>query len=280
MMDSPAIRTMAPDDLERALDWAAAEGWNPGLGDAACYRAADPAGFLVIGDANGAAGSISVVRYGAAYGFLGLYIVRPEHRGRGLGMRLWEAGLAHLAGRTVGLDGVVARQADYARAGFATRHRNIRYGGHPRLPGRPDPRVGPVAPALLPALLAYDGARFGAERERFLRCWLAGPERTARVALVDGDIAGYGVRRACRAGHKVGPLFARDAEVALALLGSLLRDAPGPVMLDVPEPNRAATDLAEACGLAPVFETARMYRGTPPDLPLAQIFGITTLELG
>jgi hypothetical protein len=32
--------------------------------------------------------------------------------------------------------------------------------------------------------------------------------------------------------------------------------------------------------LAPSFETARMYRGPAPDLPLAQIFGIGTFELG
>lgn len=33
-------------------------------------------------------------------------------------------------------------------------------------------------------------------------------------------------------------------------------------------------------GLAPVFETARMYRGAMPRLPLERIFGITSFELG
>src|SRR4051812_31309758 len=28
------IRTMRPDDISIAVDWAAAEGWNPGLADA------------------------------------------------------------------------------------------------------------------------------------------------------------------------------------------------------------------------------------------------------
>jgi hypothetical protein len=32
--------------------------------------------------------------------------------------------------------------------------------------------------------------------------------------------------------------------------------------------------------MAPVFETARMYRGAAPELPLGNIFGITTFELG
>jgi hypothetical protein len=38
--------------------------------------------------------------------------------------------------------------------------------------------------------------------------------------------------------------------------------------------------LAAQYGLAPVFETARMYCGPAPSLPLDQIYGITTFELG
>ena len=52
------------------------------------------------------------------------------------------------------------------------------------------------------------------------------------------------------------------------------------VFLDCPEPNRAATDLAARYRLSPVFETARMYRGAAPALPLDRIYGITSFELG
>lgn len=49
--------------------------------------------------------SISVVRYGSDYGFLGFYIVHPEYRGAGIGMATWNAGIAYLKARTVGVDG-------------------------------------------------------------------------------------------------------------------------------------------------------------------------------
>ncbi|MEA1833925.1 GNAT family N-acetyltransferase [Methylobacterium durans] len=274
------IRTMDPSGLGTALDWAAAEGWNPGLNDAACFRAADPAGFLMLYDGDAPAGSISVVRYPEAFGFLGLFIVRPDRRGRGFGRRLWEAGLTHLDGCTIGLDGVVARQASYGRAGFATAHRNIRYAGEPRRSGPPDPRIVPIDEALLPALIAYDRRFFPAPREMFLRCWLGGEGRRAKALLEGSAILGYGVVRACRVGHKVGPLFAQDPGVAAALLNDLVAGLAGPVALDLPEPNGAGLRLAESYGLAPVFETARMYRGAPPDLPLGETFGITTFELG
>jgi hypothetical protein len=35
-----------------------------------------------------------------------------------------------------------------------------------------------------------------------------------------------------------------------------------------------------AYAMSPVFETARMYKGAAPKLPLERIFGITSFELG
>ena len=57
-------------------------------------------------------------------------------------------------------------------------------------------------------------------------------------------------------------------------------DPSAPVFLDCPAPNCSATDLASRYGLALVSETARMYRGPAPDLPLSRIYGMTTFELG
>src|SRR3954454_12652477 len=105
-------RTMTEQDIATAVEWAAGEGWNPGLHDATCFHAADRSGFL-IGELNGAPiATISVVRYSPSFGFLGLYIVQSLHRGRGYGTELWKAGLAYLRGCVVGLDGVVAQQAN------------------------------------------------------------------------------------------------------------------------------------------------------------------------
>jgi len=35
---------MSRQELDLAVDWAAAEGWNPGLHDANCFYAIDPTG--------------------------------------------------------------------------------------------------------------------------------------------------------------------------------------------------------------------------------------------
>jgi GNAT superfamily N-acetyltransferase len=279
--DNFTIRAMTRADLDRAVEWAAAEGWNPGLDDAGCFYAADPAGFLMGFAGDEPVASISVVRYGDAFGFLGLYIVRPQWRGRGFGYRLWQAGMDHLKGRIVGLDGVVAQQANYARSGFALAHRNVRFGGAAQVDAPDDPRIRPVDAALVEAVFAYDRAFFPAPREIFLRCWLKDDARKSLAVVEDGAVRAYGVIRACRSGFKIGPLFAEGEREADLLFRALAAQAGGAeIFLDLPEPNEAAIRLAARHNLSPVFETARMYRGEAPDLPLSRTYGISTFELG
>lgn len=277
--DAPLIRTLAPAEVGTAVDWAAREGWNPGLDDAAAFLAQDPGAFRGLFLGEELAAVISATAYDGGFAFVGFYICRPDLRGRGLGYALWRDTFAGLDG-TVGLDGVVTQQENYARSGFVLAHRNIRYGG-PARETAGEAHVAGIAPAHPAAVAALDRRCFGFPRPRFLAAWLTPPRGRGLVLEEAGAVKGYGVIRRCREGHKIGPLFAADADTAGALFRALAAEAKdGPVFLDVPEPNAAARALAEQAGLSPVFETARMYRGPAPDLPLPNIFGITTFEQG
>jgi GNAT superfamily N-acetyltransferase len=277
-----AIRSAGAEGLAIMTEWAVREGWNPGLADAAAFLAADPDGFLVAEDKNGLRlGCISAVRQGAGFGFIGFYIVQPEHRGQGIGMALWQQAIARLAGRVVGLDGVVAQQANYGRSGFRTAWRNIRFAAvHPRAVDGGQGTAVPAASLPFAALCALDASVLPAPRGAFLRAWIETPNHHAVAVLRDGVPAGFGVARPGREGLRIGPLTAIDAAAARTLFNALLEGQPGAVFLDLPEPNPAALALAEAAGMAPVFETARMYAGPAPAIPLGQVFGLASFELG
>ena len=285
-MTGLVFRRAGAGDFAVALDWAAAAGWNPGLDDLAAFHAADPQGFMLGLVEGQPVSSISVVRYGATYGFLGFYIVHPEFRGRGIGLATWHHGVAYLAGRSIGLDGVVDQQDNYRKSGFVLSGRNLRRSGVPAGSAGAEnaARIRDAVPGDLPAVQAYDRDFFAVPRDAFVSGWTLpadGAWRRAKIAIVDGEVAGYGVIRACRSGHKIGPLFAEDEDTAGALFLALCATAAGEaVSLDTPVDNAAAQRLAGRFGLRPVFETARMYRGTAPDLPLQRTFGITTFELG
>lgn len=276
---SLTITTADAGQVATIVDWAADEGWNPGLSDAQAFHTADPGGFL-LGSIDGApVAAISLVRYGAGFAFLGLYIVRPAWRGRGHGMSVWRAAIERAGARRIGLDGVVEHQADYRRSGFVLARRNIRFGG---VGGGIRPKgLVPLKTLDRKSVVDYDAAVFPARRRRFLDAWIAMPGVHGLVAVSDSTIRGYGVARPCRDGVKVGPLFAEDEDTAEAIFSGLSAWATGrSIFLDVPEPHEAALRLAGRHGLSPVFETARMYAGTAPDEPVHKIYGVTTFELG
>ena len=276
------IRPMTRAEVALALDWAAAEGWNPGLHDAACFHAADPQGFLLGLLGEEPVATISVVKYGADFGFLGFYIVKPGFRGRGLGLSLWQAGMSCLAGRNVGLDGVPAQQDNYRKSGFALAWQNIRQEGMGGGQKPSDHRI--VALAALPFEIvhAYDQLFFPADRGTFLRCWIGQPGGAA-VGFLEGDrLRGYGVLRPCRTGYKIGPLFADDPTIAESLFLALRASAGTgeKIYLDTPAANPQAAALAQRHSMRAVFETARMYTKGAPLLPMDRMYGVTTFELG
>jgi len=280
-MDGFRIRPMQPEEISIAVNWAAAEGWNPGLADDACFAAPDPQGFF-IGELEGEpAATVSCVNYGASFAFLGFYIVRADLRGRGYGLRIWNAAIAHAGPRVIGLDGVVAQQQNYRKSGFEFAYANIRYGGIATPPDAPQAGIIALSEVPFVDVEAYDETVFPAPRAAFLRAWIGAPGHVGRALVRHGRLSGWGVIRPCRTGRKIGPLVADDRAAAEAVLSALLADAGGgEIFLDVPGINRDAVSLAQDLGLVPVFETARMYTGAIRPLRLERIFGVTSFELG
>jgi len=276
------FRKMTKDEVAVAIKWAAAEGWNPGLSDAECFYSVDPEGFFCALSYGKILATISVVNYDDCFSFFGLFIVDPAYRSHGIGMQLYRHAMRHAMSRVVGCDGVVTMVDKYEKdSGLFLHFNNARYEG--RGGGRMPDGLTPVRDVKFADLLAYDTAHFPARREQFLRCWIRQEGHYGLARLDDGgNIIGYGVRRKCQAGYKIGPLFARDRATAEVILDGLVAGIPGePFYLDLPVPNAAAVALAEDRKMVPVFHTARLYSTRDPvPLPLEEIFGITTFELG
>jgi len=225
--------------------------------------------------------TISVVRSGPV-AFVGLYIVAPQFRGKGHGKTLWDAALSRRSDFTLGLDAVPQQVDSYASDGFVAAHENARFSADAGDLPAPDRSVEirPASDVPFEELVEFDGLRFFAPRPGFLREWIAPGDRDAIVTVDRGEITGFAVRRPTSTGHRVGPVFATGPEPARAMIIELASRVSGNVAIDSPRPNPAAREIFDSLGMEPGFETTRMYRGQAPELPLDQIYGITTLELG
>jgi ribosomal protein S18 acetylase RimI-like enzyme len=285
------IRQMSRAELDLSLDWARSEGWNPGRIDGDAFWAADPEGFIAAERDGQVVGTGAIVRYSPKYGFMGLFIVRPDLRRSGIGRELWYARRDKLRDRLdmdgprggcIGMDAVETMSDFYARGGFEISHRQTRHGGQV---AAAMPEANLVALTELPfdLVAAFDLAHFGAPRSEFLRLWIDPPGGCGLALLADdGAIAAVGVIRPCLSGgFKIGPLFAETATAADLAFRGLAAHARGEtVYLDTPRNNAAALALVHRYGMIEVFSCRREYLGPPIALPWARIFGITTFELG
>lgn len=280
MRQDLTIETMAVEDLEMVLGWAAAEGWNPGLGDARAFHAADPQGFFLARVNDLPVAAISVVNHGPDDAFLGLYICQPDWRGQGLGMAIWTHALGHAGRRSVGLDGVPEQEANYAASGFVRVGASLRHQG--RLRGATSGTVREAVPEDFEALLALDTSANGFARPAFLESWITGEAglRETHVLRADDAVMGFATWRACPEGTKVGPIVTPDCAGALTLIAAIAARRPdGPLIIDVPEANAALRSTLIAAGFTVTFATARMYRGRLPQSG-ANLQAIATMELG
>ena len=281
-----SIKTLSISEFKAfPMKWAGEEGWNPGLADTDIFYQAEPEAHLGIEQHGKILGCGSIVSYDGKFGFMGLFIVDPLYRGKGIGKVLWEYRRELLLNKlnnkpVIGMDGVFNMQQFYQKGGFQFSHRNLRMQG--KAVGIRKPEINmEFRPSDYDEVATYDEKHFGFRRTQFLKLWLFHPQIFTLLNIKKDKIAGLISYRQCISGYKIGPLFADDETIAASLLSSVMNRIPGEtVFLDIPEINPQAVALARQFSLTEVFGCARMYLGNPPETPWQQIYGITTFELG
>ncbi len=281
-MDNFSIRKLTRQEMKTAISWADREGWNPGIHDEECFYNADPNGFFAALYGDKIVSIISAVKYDNNYGFVGFYIVDPDYRGKGYGIAVWEKAMEYLDGYIIGLDGVPEQVENYKKSGFLYAHRNITFKGNSKKIKAGDNKVCELNKKDLHMLRSYDLRFMPDSRDAFFRCWMLQDDSWVIGIIEDEHMKAYGKIRKCNEGYKIGPLFADDGNKALSIFLELQNKIPegSSFTIDIPETNKASLQMAKDFEMEYFFETVRMYKGKIPELPLDNIFGITTYELG
>jgi GNAT superfamily N-acetyltransferase len=252
MRDAP-IDVLGEDDLEGALALSAEAGWN--------QAAADWLLMLRLGSGFAARDGGRVVAtalalpYPPVFGWVSMVLVHAPYRRRGIATRLVEHATAALtgAGLLPVLDATPAGAEVYGRMGFRPVGNLLRWRGEGG-----GAAVASRAPRIAERVRELDGAAFGADRGAVLAD-LSG--RPAPVATLAADGGGYLLSRAGRTATQLGPLVAREAATAVALLAKGVDAVAGTVVVDVPEQATAAAAHLADRGFTPERPFVRLVLG-------------------
>ena len=287
MNSSLRLRKLIATDLPFADSLRAQAGWNQTLADWQRFLAMDPEGCF-LAEWNGApAGTATTTIYGPQLAWIGMVLVDPDYRRRGIGRALLQRCIDYLQGqkvRCIKLDATPLGQPVYAGLGFKdewtlTRWERAGAGlcGVPASSGMRPWREGDerrIAP--------LDALAFGVPRQRLMRA-LAQESRGALVLEHEADQpVAFGLLQNGSSALHLGPIVAASADCAIRLIEALLtRGDAERVLWDIPDPNAAAREWAEHNGFTRQRSLTRMYlgeNGTPGD-PQKQ-FALAGPEVG
>jgi GNAT superfamily N-acetyltransferase len=287
MNPSLHLRPLTRGDLAFADSVRSLAGWNQTLADWERFLITEPQGcFLAEWDGT-PAGTATTTVYGRELAWIGMVLVHPDYRRRGIGGALLRRCLEHLRQqgvRCVKLDATPLGRPVYEALGFQPEWTLTRWQREGATIGaRPsDPQIRRWREPDRAAIDTFDLAVFGASRGELLRL-LAAQIRCALVLESEpGCIDGYGLLRCGSQALYLGPVAAVSAEAALRLVDALIAGGDGErIFWDIPDSISAAVTRARLHGFIAQRPLTRMFLGEncAPGDP-QRLFALAGPEIG
>ena len=191
--------------------------------------------------------------YGDSLRSIGMVLVAPPHRRRGLARAVMDRCLSMAGRRPTMLIATAMGEPLYVDLGFAEVGRVARMACDSAAAGAVSAvrgeRLASISTADVHAVLELDRMACGADRSALLRSLLARAAATAVVRPASGAIRAFGIALRQRDQLVVAPLIAPNTSDAVTLFLSLAGGCAGPVRLDVPTRQEAFLSALAALGL-------------------------------
>lgn len=278
------FRAMTHADIALGMRLKAAARWNQLAAD---WEMLLDTGFGLVATMAGVdVGTATVIVYDG-FSWIGMVLVDPAYRRRGIGTALLKAAIAHAESHgSVCLDATPQGEPLYSRWGFHTEYILMRM---QRIAGIESPdvkvqhpfRCELLADDRLPDVQRFDASIFGAERAGILQHLLRRSPQYAYVMRVSGRVCGYCLGRSGSSFEQIGPIVAQAPEVARALLRAALGACAGrDVIVDALSDQTAWVAWLAQLGFVPQRPFTRMVLGAPPPGQPACQFAIAGPEIG
>jgi ribosomal protein S18 acetylase RimI-like enzyme len=261
------IRIMTADDIPAGVRLKGIAGWNQTEADWKRLLNAGPKGCFVAEVNERVCGTATTIVFENRFAWVGMVLVDPEFRSKGIGTALLERAVQYLDDlkiATIKLDATPQGKPLYEKLGFVSEYEIERWtlqrasSEHVR---KPDSGGSPST-ELLPEILEIDREVFGADRSALLKSLHnEAPEFTSSVSA-GGIVQGYALgRRGAFADH-LGPWISRSSGAAPQLLENFVTSSSRQTLIvDCKGANKIAQGLLESFGFSYARTLTRMYRG-------------------
>ncbi len=255
------IRRMTPGDISAGEQFAQIAAWNQTRSDWERFLRANREGCFVAEAGGEVMGTVATITYQGRFAWIGMVLVHPDRRGRGIGTRLLNTAIEYLEScriPCIKLDSTPQGKPLYEKLGFVSMFEIERW----ELRRSPE-RESDAAPAAVTAeMLERDREVFGADRSELLRSIALDYPHLVIHSRGQEELMGYSFgRRGALADH-LGPWVARDEPAARELLNEFLRRSNGArIFVDALKGNPWAIGLLRERGFQFSRPLTRMYRG-------------------
>lgn len=279
-----AMRRLTTADIEFGMELKNLAGWNQLPVDWERFIEWEPDGcFLATWDGQ-RAGTATTINYEGRFGWVGMVLVHPDMRRKGIGTALLMRCIEYLESAGVDamkLDATPAGKQLYDTLGFVDEYTVERHSATATAHG-PQEGVAPMTEDHVSAVREVDLAAFGADRSRVFDRLQREDRTSAFVALEGSQVTGYVFVRPGMNADYIGPWVARDADSAERLLRQALSAVSGKtVFVDISlAHDRAAPSVAKH-GFERQRTFTRMFRGCntcPGRTEL--VYGVAGVEIG
>jgi len=263
------MRTMTKADIPGGMRLKELAGWNQTSADWMRFLEGDAEGSFVVELDGAIRGTAATIVYGGRFAWVGMVLVDPEYRGRGIGTRLLERCIEHLDSLRVPcikLDATPLGKPVYAKLGFATEYElerwTLKRTDSDSADGKQTADWEAMPVPLFEFILKADGEAFGADRSRILRAMNAEEPRFTDGIWNAGGMEGYAFGRRGSFADHLGPWIAKDEETGAQLLDRFLEQTVrGTVVTDCSAANPFAQKLLRARAFEFARPLTRMFRG-------------------
>jgi len=277
------IRLLLEADIPAAMRLKEAARWNQTDDDWRRLLRLEPNGcFGAIKDGRLVGTTTTTIHGGLAW--IGMVLVEPQHRRQGIAAKLMDVALDYLKDKvdTIKLDATSLGQPVYEKLGFQVESVVERWSGTARSTGREIQPPAVMDRDTVRELLNLDRVAFKADRSRLIETLTdAACVSPVLMRAADDTLSGYALARSGTSRTYVGPVIAKDPEVAETLLDRMFSELAGrEVYVDLNKQCSAGASLLSDRGFVKERDLMRMVRGRESEKTSPLIVAIAGPEVG